>query len=384
MRVASLSAAPLHNPAVAEEAFLVAAVNLGDLERLKFLLGMPIHQKAAKGEMGVAAFMRAACLNRVDMMELLAPEHGLKLNERNALGETALMQASRNKSLDAMAWLINAGADVNIMDHSGSTPLLEYVKSLAPSVKPSLEMLELFVNAYLDFNAADADGRTALMLLAKIPGPAKHFFLFAMQGRAGINAIDKNGCTALHFAAEHRHYEFGAKLVEAGAVVRTMANDGRMARDVAMDAARNAEDYGFAKFLDDAGDQHSMNVRLAARAGLADMISIWNGSYGHGKLDEGESDLTGRLRFAEKGQSKLFRAARHETDFSELGHLSSGNTAMLAAAKSGDRDYVRFVLKNDAVNIDVRDSTGWSPLMCAAAAKDPDFLKFFIEELDRN
>lgn len=384
MRVTSFSVAPAQNPAVAEEPLLVGIVNVGGLSMLKHLLTMAIHQKSARGEEGVAAFMRAAYLNRVDMMKLFSPEYGLNLNERNESGETALMQAAKNKSHDAMAWLIRAGADVNIMDHSGSTPLLEYVKSLSPSLKFNPEMLKLFINAYLDFDAVDADGRTALMLLAKNPGPAKDFMLEAMKGQAGINAIDNNGCTALHFAAEHRHYEFGGKLVMAGAVVRTVANDGRMARDVAMDAAENARDYGFAKFLDDVGDHHSMEVRLAAREGLADMIPIWNKFYGHGEMDESQSDLTRRVRFSELGMGKLIRPARHETDFSELGRLSLGDTDMLAAAKSGDRNHVSFVLKSDAVNIDVRDSLGRSPLMCAAVAKDPGFLKFFIEELDIN
>lgn len=384
MKVVSSSAVSLQNLVVAEEACLIGAVNSGDLGRLKLLLQQPYFRMEACGESGVAAFMRAASLNRVDMMELLSPEYGLKLNERNAAGETALMQAARNKSHDAMAWLIKEGADVNIMDHAGSTPLLEYVKSIEPSMHPNMKMLDLFISAFLDFDAVDADGRTALMLLAKTPGPAKFSLLHAMQGGSGINAIDKNGCTALHFAAEHRRYEFGMKLVEAGVVVRTLANDGRMARDVAMDAARDAEDYCFAKFLDDAGDHHSIVARLAARAGLVGLIPAWNEIYGHGKPDEDESGPNGLVRFAEAQSPKQFSRADYETDFSELGRLSGGNTDMLAAAKSGDRDHVRFVLKSDAVNIDVRDSTGWSPLMCAAAAQDPDFLKFFIEELDRN
>lgn len=136
MRVHPLYVSSSQNIDAEEGELLVGAVDAGDLKQLKALLQLPHMKEIAQTETGLAAFMRAACLNRVEMMDLIFPEIELRINERNKEGETAVMQAAINNSHEALAWLMEQGADVNIMDDSGSTPFMEYVKSLGGGRSP--------------------------------------------------------------------------------------------------------------------------------------------------------------------------------------------------------------------------------------------------------
>lgn len=367
-------------PVAAEENALIDAVNSGDLQKLKELLRFDNSKIAAKAEGGTTVLMHAASLNRVEMMELIFLECGVDLNERNDAGETALMQAVMNESHDATNWLVKHGAEVNIMDNSGCTALLKYIHSLAPSAAPRKEVVNLFVNAYLDFDAPDADGRTALMLLASRPGSAKYKFLTAMAGRPGINAIDKNGCTALHIAAECRDYKFGAKLVQSGVWIHTVANDGRSALDAAKDAASNEADRAFVNYLQAAENlQKNQALILAGEQRRKVLEQHRLTSMADDSDADRDNDSWGGMVLNSVVHQQLFWPARFETDFSEMSYI---RTPLLSAVVARDRERISHILKNESPNIDVRGPSGWTPLMHAATGEG-DFLRFLLDELDK-
>lgn len=395
MRVNPLYVSSSNNTDAAEGEVLLGAVNMGDLERLKMLLQRP---NVMGSDMVWVAFTRAACLNRVDMMELLFPKNELKINERNKEGETAVMQAARTNSLEALVWLMKMGADVNIMDDSGSTPFMEYVQSLEPLEEPGEKILDLFLDLHLDLVAADVDGCTPLMLLAQRPGEAKYVLLertaammtvtpknsidseSVVEARNSLNAVDKNGCTALHFAIECRDYDFAESLVDAGVLISTVANDGRSALDAAKAAAKDATDRAFVKYLQgaetlqrnqaliQAGEQRKKVLEQHRLASMADDSAA-----------ERDEDSWGGMALNSMVSQKLFWKPRFETDFSERSHI---NTPLLGAVLARDREYVRYILKNESPNINVRGPGGWTPLMHAAAG-EADFLRFLLAELGK-
>lgn len=383
MKVSSFSTVAAPSAMPAEEGFLVGVVNQGDLEKLKSLLQLPHIKADVKNGMGVAAFMRAACLDRVDMMELLSPKHGLMLNERNSAGDTALMQAAKNNSHAAMEWLIKDGADVNIMDDAGSTAFFEYIHSLAPAVEPSTEMVELFFNAYLDLEAVDAHGRNALMLLAARPGQAKYCLLQSMIGLNDLNAIDNDGHTALHAATAGRFRHFGVELARLGVKVCTVANDGRSALDLAKDMAETEDDHLFVKYLRYYENlQHNQKLIQARSERQKVLMSLREASLDE-DLDDLDDDLDdgfqGGMAFDFVARQKIFFPALHETDFSAMNFI---NTPLLNAVKFGSAEHISDVLKSANVNINVQDPNGWSPLMYAATRNEKDFLNLFLDKLD--
>lgn len=397
MRVHPLYVSSSQNIDAEEGELLVGAVDAGDLDKLKALLQLPHMKEIAQTETGLAAFMRAACLNRVEMMDLIFPEIELRINERNKEGETAVMQAAINNSHEALAWLMEQGADVNIMDDSGSTPFMEYVKSLGGWEEPSEKMLKLFLDAHIDLVAADADGRTPLMLLAQKPGAAKYLFLErtlammkvtprnasdsdgAVEAKNSLNAVDKNGCTALHLATKCRDYDFGSKLVRAGVLISTVANDGRSALDAAKDAASNEDDRAFVSYLKKAevlqknqamihaAEQRKKVLEQQRFAEMTDEFSA-----------DREDDSWGRMKLNPLVVQQLFWPERFETDLTEVG---DARTPLLGAVFARDRERISYILKNEVSNIDVRGPNGWTPLMQAAAG-EADFFRFFLDELD--
>lgn len=397
MRVHPLYVSSSQNIDAEEGELLVGAVDAGDLKQLKALLQLPHMKEIAQTETGLAAFMRAACLNRVEMMDLIFPEIELRINERNKEGETAVMQAAINNSHEALAWLMEQGADVNIMDDSGSTPFMEYVKSLGGWEEPSEKMLKLFLDAHIDLVAADADGRTPLMLLAQKPGAAKYLFLErtlammkvtprnasdsdgAVEAKNSLNAVDKNGCTALHLATKCRDYDFGSKLVRAGVLISTVANDGRSALDAAKDAASNEDDRAFVSYLKKAevlqknqamihaAEQRKKVLEQQRFAEMTDEFSA-----------DRDDDSWGRMKLNPLVVQQLFWPERFETDLTEVG---DARTPLLGAVFARDRERISYILKNEVSNIDVRGPNGWTPLMQAAAG-EADFFRFFLDELD--
>lgn len=392
MRVHPLYVSSSQNIDAEEGELLVGAVDAGDLDKLKALLQLPHMKEIAQTETGLAAFMRAACLNRVEMMDLIFPEIELRINERNKEGETAVMQAAINNSHEALAWLMEQGADVNIMDDSGSTPFMEYVKSLGGWEEPSEKMLKLFLDAHIDLVAADADGRTPLMLLAQKPGAAKYLFLErtlammkvtprnasdsdgAVEAKNSLNAVDKNGCTALHLATKCRDYDFGSKLVRAGVLISTVANDGRSALDAAKDAASNEDDRAFVSYLKKAevlqknqamihaAEQRKKVLEQQRFAEMTDEFSA-----------DRDDDSWGRMKLNPLVVQQLFWPERFETDLTEVG---DARTPLLGAVFARDRERISYILKNEVSNIDVRGPNGWTPLMQAAAG-EADFFSFF-------
>lgn len=91
--------------------------------------------------------------------------------------------------------LIADGADVNIQDDFGNTPLMWAVS------KRSTGMAVLLLDAGADVEAKNEDGMTALIEAAYHNAPDMAKFLLAVG--ADVNAQDWNGRTALMYAADN-------------------------------------------------------------------------------------------------------------------------------------------------------------------------------------
>ncbi len=75
-----------------------------------------------------------------------------------------------NSSLEIMQLLIDNGADVNVKDQKGKTPL-----HIVTAVKPSIEKMELLIDNGADVNAVDNEGKTPLAYVSQ-GTPATSFF----------------------------------------------------------------------------------------------------------------------------------------------------------------------------------------------------------------
>jgi ankyrin repeat protein len=117
---------------------------------------------------------------------------GADVNLRDARGSTPLMHAAAVGSIEAMKLLLKAGADVNAKNGLDTTALIW--GALDPA------KVKLLVDAGANVNARSRLGRTPLQVAASRPGSADAVRLLLSKG-ADSKAADVRGSTALVEAA---------------------------------------------------------------------------------------------------------------------------------------------------------------------------------------
>lgn len=122
---------------------------------------------------------------------------GADLNARDTSGSTALHYVAKGGRPKAAKLLLENGVDPNIRDKNGNTPL-----SLASGFGKT-ECMELLLRYHADPNIADHIGETPLMVAAE-QGYAPADIQMLLHHKADPNALDSNGWNALmHFTHYH-------------------------------------------------------------------------------------------------------------------------------------------------------------------------------------
>jgi serine/threonine-protein phosphatase 6 regulatory ankyrin repeat subunit B len=92
-------------------------------------------------------------------------DYGARFEDRNRFGLTALHYAVRGGKIPLIKLLLERGADANVKDEDGLTPLLHLSKTR--SKKDPVPVMELLVGRGADVDARDQKGRTLLMHFVK-------------------------------------------------------------------------------------------------------------------------------------------------------------------------------------------------------------------------
>ena len=160
----------------------------------------------AAGENASDRFYSAIRANDLGALRTLIAE-GADVNVRDRLGETPLMYAAVVGSPEAMSFLIGKGADVNAKNESGSNALIWSATDAAK--------VRLLLEHGADVNAATKRGRTALLIAALSDGSAEIVRLLLEKG-ANAKALDAFKTTTLRGAAVGNDTETMRLLIEAG------------------------------------------------------------------------------------------------------------------------------------------------------------------------
>eukprot|EP00698_Gefionella_okellyi_P013851 TRINITY_DN3825_c0_g1_i1.p1 TRINITY_DN3825_c0_g1~~TRINITY_DN3825_c0_g1_i1.p1 ORF type:complete len:694 (+),score=214.97 TRINITY_DN3825_c0_g1_i1:156-2237(+) len=158
----------------------------------------------------------AALENNVELIGVIAADGG-DVNQRSAVGDTALHLAVREGCGAAVQCLLQHGAQPDFRDSTGHTALHIAAAWLrAPEVK-------LLLNGNASVNATDSNGSTALHIAVR--RQAFDIVESLLQGNADVNQQNKVGNSPLHVAAMWRLKEPARLLIMAGANVH-LANSG--------------------------------------------------------------------------------------------------------------------------------------------------------------
>ncbi len=220
-------------------ALSIAAVNR-HMRVVQYLLehGADVHKGAPLG--------RAASAGDMEMATFLLSK-GVKVDERDAAGMTALFWGCNRNAVPMVNFLIERGADVNARTAYGDT-VLHF--SIGPS---TAEVVGILLSHGADPTAKDKAGKTALeraiernrpdlaaVMLEKMPASSQPALLLAsaagedpkavetlLDQGVPVNTCDAQGRTALHAAAGRSRTRVIAVLLKKGADVNAKDKTGK-------------------------------------------------------------------------------------------------------------------------------------------------------------
>lgn len=137
-------------------------------------------------------------------------------------GVTGLMYLARFGNLDAVQFILDAGANVNKRDNERGATALIYAAEGAHT-----EIVKLLLGHHADPQITFASGHT--FLHAAVAGHALEIVEIALAARLDVNAKSGDGLTPLHFAAWSRSPQLLKLLIDHGADVNAKTTWGMTA-----------------------------------------------------------------------------------------------------------------------------------------------------------
>jgi uncharacterized protein len=305
------------------------AVRADDLETVDLLIRAGANVKAAN-RYGITPLYLAA-LNGSGDVVLKLLKAGAGANDAVTEGETALMTASRAGHLAAVRVLLESGATVDARENwRGQTALMWAAAEGHPDVINELAAHGADVNAKSDAQKWERQVTAEPREKWLPPGGLTPMYFAARQGcaeciralaslKADVNFQDQDGVTPLINALMNGHFDAAAALLEAGANPNIADAVGRtpLYAAVDMDTVPSSNRPG----------PKTVENKLT---GVEIVTAL---------LDKG-ANPNARLKKQTPYRSKVDRG----TDTM----LGAGTTAFLRAARAGDAEMMRLLLKRGA------------------------------------
>jgi ankyrin repeat protein len=296
---------------------------------------------------------------------------GANVNMPNRYGVTPLLQASRTGDALMIAELLMSGADVRKSVHpEGETPLM------AASRTGKVSAVELLIKAESDPNAADSYQKETALMWASEEGHAEVVNALLAAGanpnaKASVSelTIRKNadhptgGFTALMFAVRDGYEDTVRALVKGGADLKATNGDGLTATSIAIENDR----FDLARTLLDLGADPNDGALFFA-VGMRDATTDMRAHDGS-RL---RANLPNQLTALELVKLLLERGADPNKPFVGQIHNTSlccdpeqNSSSFFRAASASDVEVLKLMLKHGA-------QVDWSPAEVKKNAKEAD------------
>ena len=336
------------------------------------------------------------------LIEHLITAYPCDVDSRGGWYETPLLAALMTEDLDIASLLLQCGANVNVLDNEGWSPLhrasfygrIDIVRFLLdhehcadvnlPGHKhftplplacssADLEISRLLVQHGADVNSRNRNYRTPLMFVTENLDIAR----LLIDNGADINSVNDEGQTALHVGARHNRLQIMKFLLESGADFNICDNDGQTPLDIAMGQGNhNAVDI--------------LSSRMAAAMSLVNSpvtpspaIKRQNPSPKLVQPPPKSEEVN-----AEKEQPSLYTA-------SDNGHLDvvrslldggsdvnatfrNRMTALHAASHKGNIEVAKLLIERGA-DVDSRSRAGWTALHYALREGSLEVVRLLLD-----
>ena len=204
---------------------------------IPFAVAMMVLWENSKWEYASPAKKIRMAIDQGDSSRLERVLSGTSVNAWDEYGVTTLHYAAEAEkpNLNVVKMLIAQGAQINVKDKNGRTPLYGAV------VKSSLEIVKFLVQSGADVNTKDASGYSPLTWAAASSRADYKIIGFLIQAGANVNFRGWRGRTPLHWAAENGNPEIVRLLLRKGADLKIMDDDKSTALDLAVMTRDNDE-----------------------------------------------------------------------------------------------------------------------------------------------
>ncbi|HEY6457576.1 MAG TPA: ankyrin repeat domain-containing protein [Steroidobacteraceae bacterium] len=302
---------------------------------------------SAVNDYGASALQTAAVVADPRIIKALVKARA-NPDSPNPEGQTALMVVARSGNVESAKLLLDAGATVDAREQWGNQTALMWA-----AAEGHAEMIKLLLDHHADVNAhgairdwqrrVTAEGRpkdenhggfTPLIYAARIGciDCAK----VLLKAHADINLPDPDGETALLLSIINMHFDFASYLITAGADVNRWDFYGQTPLYAAIDMAT----------LPSGGRPDLPSEDKTLPLQVAD------------QLLKGGANVNAQLKLRPPYRNGVFDRGGDQV-------LSTGATPLLVAAKSGNNDAVKLLLKYHPM-VDLPNAEGVTPLMAAA------------------
>lgn len=298
---------------------LSEAAALGSASLIQLLLDAGADAKALSTPDGETVLMTAARAGNVDAVRLLI-DRGADLNAKEQYkGQTALMWAAAERHSDVVKLLLDRGADWKVQSglHETKMPKLSAASSVTPMARGGLTALS--------FAAREGDIATAKVML---------------DYGVDINIVDGEKTSPLVIALMNKQYTFAKFLLDRGANPNIADTFGRAALFAAIDI-RN-EDYSALPRRPQSDPMPSLDIIQAIVAKGANLNQpLVQKLPGRSGMDTGDATMgdgsTPLMRAARAGDNDVIKVLLKAGADPTL-KTKAGDTALLFAAGVGYRD----------------------------------------------
>ena len=408
------------------DAPLRIAVDNRHYDVVRLLLARGANVNAGDGYINDTPLMIATRNNDTEMLKLLL-QAGANPNAVDRIGRTALDQTSwhetpevRNllrkvgayygvveaaqiQEWDDLRAMLEQGADPNVANREGITPLMFAATKTGPDDNQA-DMLNLLLQHGAQVNAADRKGRAALMYAA-LQGREPETIVALLKADANINQRDKAGRTALLLASDMGNANIVRALLDNGADLQARDHKGMTALMHAANWALRMESAG----PDNMGQAvpllltRGMDVNTRDNAGRTALFLTTFNAQSDDTLKElikvganvnigdkhGITPLMWAAYYRSKDQITALQAAGARVGLPEALLLNDeataqtlianganvnrrglyGQTPLMIAARKGFVEVARLLLDKGA-DIYARDAKGYTALHCALGAAE--------------
>lgn len=169
-------------------------------------------------------------ISRGDLEGIVANAKAEAINKKDETGATALHEAAYRGYADIAKFLLDKGADINVINNPGLTPL-HYAAMNYFSRYSNLDIVVMLIEKGADVNAKGNGGDRPI----HTPALNCNFEMLRLliEKGADVNATNDKGETALHVTSSNGSFECVNLLLEKGADVKAKTNDGKTASDLA-------------------------------------------------------------------------------------------------------------------------------------------------------